>query len=195
MGMPAAKRDRWTRAEVERLIADSPLQTPRYEVVDGELFVTPSPLPAHQLIVGELYAALRQYVRAQKLGRVYFSPSDIELEPETYVQPDLYVVPPGEDRRLRSATKATTLLLVVEVLSPGSARGDRGRKRLLYQRRVPEYWIVDLDARLVERWRSGDTRPEILRDELTWTPGAVHPPLVVQLEQLFAELADPHDEA
>jgi Uma2 family endonuclease len=194
MGMPAAKRERWTRAEVEQLIADNPLVTPRYELVDGELFVTPSPVPPHQIIVAELYAALREYVRASTLGRVYFSPSDIELEAESYVQPDLYVVPPEQDRRLRVERKATTLSLAIEVLSPSSARGDRGRKRLLYQRHVPEYWIVDIDARLVERWRTTDDRPEIVRQELIWAPAPNLPPLVIDLDAVFAELSDDDDD-
>jgi Uma2 family endonuclease len=57
----------------------------------------------------------------------------------------------------------------VEVLSPGTAARDRGVKRRLYlEAGVEEYWIVDLDARLVERWRAGDERPEIVEGELAW---------------------------
>jgi Uma2 family endonuclease len=52
---------------------------------------------------------------------------------------------------------------------------------------VPEYWIVDLDARLVERWRPDDTRPEILTETLEWTPVPGLPPLVIELPALFAE--------
>lgn len=187
MGMPAAKRARWTRAEVEKLIEENPLQTPRYELVDGELFVTPSPAPLHQRIVSELWAPLREYVRANRLGRVYTSRSDILLETETFVQPDLYVVPSAEDKRLNTAKQARTLTLAIEVLSPSSARGDRGKKRLLYQRRVPEYWIVDPDARIVERWRPEDDRPEIIREVLTWQPTATIEPLRVDLPALFAD--------
>ena len=65
----------------------------------------------------------------------------------------------------------TPPLLAVEVLSPSTARADRTVKRRLYQRAgVPEYWIVDLEARLVERWRPADERPEVLTDTLTWRP-------------------------
>lgn len=61
--------------------------------------------------------------------------------------------------------------LIVELLSHSTARHDRITKRAVYQEcGVPEYWIVDLDARLVERWRPGDERPEILDRALDWRP-------------------------
>ena len=64
-------------------------------------------------------------------------------------------------------------------------------KRRRYQREgVPEYWIVDVDARLVERWRPGDERPEVLTETLDWRPDAAHPPLVVDLAAYFARVAD-----
>ena len=60
-------------------------------------------------------------------------------------------------------------------------------KRRLYQREgVPEYWIVDVDARLVERWRPGDERPEILTTRLTWRPDPAAPALEIDLEPYFA---------
>ena len=73
----------------------------------------------------------------------------------------------------------------VEVISPGSARGDRGPKRELYQRHVPEYWIVDLDAALIERWRPGDERPEILRESLEWKPAGASSAFVLELPAFF----------
>jgi len=80
------------------------------------------------------------------------------------------------------------LLLAVEVLSPSSARNDRGHKRRYYQRNgLPEYWIVDLDSRLVERWRPDDTRPEVLTETLEWRPQGSAAPLVIELHTLFME--------
>jgi Uma2 family endonuclease len=55
---------------------------------------------------------------------------------------------------------------------------------------VPEYWIVDLDARLVERWRPSDERPEILAGRLEWHPAGEVPPLPLDLPQLFGEILD-----
>ena len=80
-----------------------------------------------------------------------------------------FVVPIGPDgRRGANWTDIRALLLAVEILSPSTARADRQAKRRLHQReRVGEYWIVDLDARVVERWRPDDERPEIVTRTLT----------------------------
>ena len=97
MSMPAVNH-RWTAQKVRDLVERNPLQTPRYELVDGELLVTPSPAPHHQAALASLFRALDSYVRAEQLGRVLFSPSDVELEPEFLSQPDLFVVSPDEWR-------------------------------------------------------------------------------------------------
>ena len=80
-------------------------------------------------------------------------------------------------------------LLAGEVLSPSTAKYDRGAKRQRYQEAgVDEYWIVDLDARLIERWRPGDQRPEILRDLLTWKPADTAAPFTLDLRGYFARV-------
>ena len=69
------------------------------------------------------------------------------------------------------------------------ARADRVQKRRLYQRAgVPEYWMVDLDARVIERWRPDDERPELLDERLTWHPGGAGEPLVLDLPAFFAKV-------
>ena len=79
----------------------------------------------------------------------------------------------------------------MEVLSPSTARADRQVKRRRYQRHgVPEYWIVDLDARLVERWRPADERPEILAERLEWRAVPEAPPLEIDLGEYFSEVLD-----
>ena len=75
------------------------------------------------------------------------------------------------------------------MLSPSTARADRIVKRRRFQRaKVPEYWIVDLDARLVERWRPGDRRPEVLEERLEWRPESSLAPLVLDLPAFFREV-------
>ena len=66
----------------------------RYELIDGELFVTPSPVDLHQLVVGELHARLRDYLRAYRVGKPMVSPSDVRRGDRTRnrVQPDVFVV-------------------------------------------------------------------------------------------------------
>jgi Uma2 family endonuclease len=187
MAMPAIKR-RWSRAEVLALVEDSPLHSPRYEVVDGALLVTPSPGGPHQVAVGLLFRALAAYCDETKIGEALIAPFDTELEAGTLVQPDVFVVPPEEAARLRRERTARSLTLAVEVLSPGSERADRQEKRALYQRTVPEYWLVDVDERLVERWVMGVTQPEIIADRLTWRPQGAAVPFTLFLHELFARV-------
>ena len=92
MAMPAPHR-RWTRSEVKALIDVNPGPTPRYELVDGELLVTPSPIGPHQRAVRGLILALDPYLVSTGVGEVLTAPFDVELEPETIVQPDVFVVP------------------------------------------------------------------------------------------------------
>jgi Uma2 family endonuclease len=78
------------------------------------------------------------------------------------------------------------MLLAVEARSPGSARTDRHAKRLSYQRLgLPEYLNVDLDARVVERWRPTDERPAMFIEELRWQPDGAEDPLVTNLPAYF----------
>lgn len=187
MGMPQATQ-RWT-AEMVRALPDD---RNRYEVIAGELFVTPAPNVDHQRAVLALVLRLAPFVKAQGLGCALMSPADIEFDEEDLVQPDVFVAPRVEGRRPRTWSEIKTLLLVVEVLSPSTARADRTVKRRLFQRvSVPEYWIVDVEARLVERWRPGDERPEILSDALVWHPAGAGEPLVIDLPNLFAEILAP----
>jgi Uma2 family endonuclease len=191
MAMPASIGRRWTAREVRELIAAAPLATPRYELVDGELLVTPSPGAPHQLAVVRLIAALVTYLDRERIGTCIMSPSDVELEPEFITQPDIFVVPKDEWRRvMREGLPIRELALAVEVLSPSSSRHDRVRKRPLYQRHVPDYWVVDLDARLVERWRPNDERPEILTDTLTWQPVGASTAFSLPLADFFSAIFD-----
>ena len=165
MGMPNTAA-RWT-AEMVRALPDDQY---RYEVIDGELFVTPAPSARHQRAIGELFLRLATYMRGHTRDELLLSPADISFHDDMLVQPDLFVVPATPDgRRVNSWTEIRGLLLAIEVLSPSTARADRQVKRRLYQREgVAEYWIVDLDARVIERWQPGDERPQILSSKLTW---------------------------
>lgn len=183
MGMPEAVQ-RWTAAQVRELPDDGK----RYEVVDGELLVTPAPRYDHQRAVGALYIALHGYLSSMRMGEVVMSPADIEFDPATLVQPDVFVVPLNDGRRPKTWADIRGLLLAIEVLSPSTARADRTTKRRRYQRAgVPEYWVVDLDARLVERWRPEDERPEVLTDRLAWQPDPSAPPFELDLPRFFAQ--------
>ena len=100
-----------------------------------------------------------------------------------------FVAPLLRGKRPSEWKEIESLVLAVEVLSPSTARADRRVKLRLYQRQhVPEYWIVDVDARLIERWRPDDERPEILAETLEWQPDPAHPPLVIDLPAYFRDV-------
>ena len=175
---------RWNPSELRALADDGK----RYECIDGELLVTAAPSGLHQRAVWLLMERLAAYVQRHAVGEALFSPADLEIEPGSLVQPDVFVyrIPPvGIVTRDWSIVKA--LRLSVEILSPSTARYDRGIKRSFYLRSpTDEYWIVDLESRVVERWRKGDTRPEMLAEELSWQPDGAPEPLQIDLVAFFA---------
>lgn len=119
------------------------------------------------------------------------APADIRFGPRTLVQPDGFVVPLVNGRRPASWREIVRLLLAVEVLSPSSRRVDREVKRRMYQRQgVPEYWMIDVNARRVERWRPADERPDILAGTLEWQPDRSYAPLLIDLPAYFAGVLD-----
>ena len=185
MGMPHTA-DRWTAAKVRALPDDNY----RYEVIAGELLVTPAPSATHQRAVTGLLVRLANYLQHQPWAEVLASPADISFHADMLVQPDLFVLPitPAEGRVL-GWSQIRTLVLAVEVLSPSTARADRQVKRRLYQQeRVGEYWIVDLDARIVERWRATDERPEIVSTILRWHPEPSAAPFELDLPAFFDDV-------
>ena len=188
MGMPA-QNSRWT-AEMVRALPDD---GKRYELVGGELLVSPAPGYLHQRALRLLYELIAPYVHGNALGEVLWSPADIELSADTVLQPDLFVIPEPLAGPIREWSDIDSLLLVVEILSLSTAFGDRNRKRPAYQKkRIPQYWIVDLDARIVECWRPDDARPEIRSGQLEWQPSGDIPALSITLpdnfSRVFAEL-------
>ncbi len=182
--MPVVDTRRWTADEV-RSLPDEP--GARFECVDGELLVSPTPSLSHQWAVAALFRALDAYCRAGDIGAVGMAPGDLQLDDATLVQPDLFVLPFVGGRRPVLPAEIGRALLVAEVLSPTTARYDRVVKRARYQRYGVEYWIVDLDARLVERWTPETPRPEIITGTLSWHPANVATALPIDLEALFAE--------
>ncbi len=123
----------------------------RYELVDGELHMVPSPTPEHQDIAMNLALLLAGFVRANKLGKVSCAPLDVVLSEEDVFQPDLLYI---SNARLGIRTQKNIQGapdLVVEILSPGTRDRDRNIKRSRYARfGVREYWLVDPDARSIE---------------------------------------------
>ena len=123
----------------------------RYEIIDGELFVTPAPVVGHQFTSGEVNDLLRAWAKRRGGGIVFYAPVDVVLANDTVVQPDLMWI--AEDRVRSIVGQRVTGIpdLVVEILSPSTARRDRHKKSDLYARfGAREYWIIDPKDRSVE---------------------------------------------
>jgi Uma2 family endonuclease len=186
MAMPTLKRD-WTVAD----LADLPDDGNRYEVLDGELFVTPSPSADHQTALQVLHRLLADYLDRERVGFVFVAPGDVTFSPRRLVQPDLFVVPLHDGRRPRRFADVKHLLLAVEVLSPSTSRADRVAKRTVYREEgVEVYWVVDLDARAIERSVPTDPRVEVLADQIDWRPTGARESLVIDVEAFFRRVLD-----
>jgi Uma2 family endonuclease len=176
----------WTAAAVRELTRED-RPWPRYELIDGTLLVTPAPRGLHQAAVVELMLLLDPYVSRVRIGVTMLSPADLELRAGTITQPDVFVIPRGVAQTTRTPewSDVSALLLAVEVLSESSVRTDRELKRDFYlANHVAEYWVVDTDARTIERWRTNNMTPDVLRDTLVWQPDASEP-LVIDVPALF----------
>ena len=164
------EQGQWTYSDWLRL----PNEGFRYEIIDGELFVSPSPTVDHQNAASELVAAMRTYARRKKLGLVLTAPIGVQLpNQEAVVQPDVLFVARERLSIVHDDLIAGAPDLVVEVLSPSNWVYDRGRKQKTYQQAgVREYWIVDYRARTVDvlvlegreyvqrgQYSEGDTAP------------------------------------
>jgi Uma2 family endonuclease len=169
-------------AEMVRALPDD---GSRYEVVYGELLVTPAPSAWHEIIQRRLLVALDLYLRQHPVGEVLGSRADISWGPDVLVSPDVFVVPLEQARTL-GWSQMRGLLLVAEILSPASARHDRFLKRRRYQEaRVPLYWILDADERQVEVWTPSDSFPQFERERLVWHPSQAEEPFDLTLAELF----------
>jgi Uma2 family endonuclease len=161
----------------------------RYEILDGELSVTPAPRTQHQRTSGQLHVILANHIRASHLGDIYAAPTDVILAPTTVVQPDLIYI--GNDRRhivTEPAIEGAPTLLI-EILSPTTHQTDRVTKAQLFARyQVPHYWLIDTDQRTLEAYELARDHYDLAasaRDAEVFAP-SLFPGLSIQLAHLWA---------
>lgn len=127
----------------------------RWELIDGELYLSPSPKTRHQIVLGRLYLAFATHVQAEGGGQVFVAPYDVVLADDVTVQPDLLYVVDADRDRVTEANLQGPPTLAAEVVS--DPRHDLVRKRELYARyRVIEYWAVQPDIARIEVFRLVD---------------------------------------
>ena len=123
----------------------------RFEIIEGDLCVTPAPVTRHQIIVGRLLHVLLSYLDTHPIGTVLTAPCDVVLSNTDIVQPDLLYVQNNSKAQVTAQNVQGPPDMVVEVLSPGTAARDRNLKRKRYEYfGVQEYWLVDPDLNTLE---------------------------------------------
>jgi len=136
---------------------DLPDDGKRYEILDGELEVSPAPAPRHQGVSRNLLLILQGHVQERRLGTIYYALIDVLLADTSIVQPDLIFVAAGRESIITARAIEGPPDLVVEILSPWSVRRDRVAKAALYARfGIRHYWIVDPEARTLEVYETAN---------------------------------------
>jgi len=123
----------------------------RYEIIEGELYVTPAPGTAHQYTSARLFRAIDRFVEEHDLGEVYFAPYDVHLSEATRpVEPDLLFIRTEQTPSAEDGYFVGVPDFVIEILSKGTFRVDTNAKFNAYEKAgIPEYWIVDPKAHTV----------------------------------------------
>lgn len=181
-------RARWTWAEFARLPSEG---SRRYEIIADELYVTPGPAPRHQRVVARLIEILGPFVRRHRLGEVLPGPIDVLFGEGDYLEPDLVFVGSSGAHLVTDRGIEGPPDLIVEIVSPSTATRDRELKRDRCQLfSVPEYWVIDPEARSVEVWRFAEGPDAYVRlgvaETLQWRPVAGGPALSIEVSELVA---------
>ncbi len=183
MVMPAAQ-ELWTVEMLDALPDDGQ----RYEIIDGELYVTPAPSDVHQLVLTAFHRRLHDYLRPTDVGRALCSPADVRRgdRRRNRVQPDVFAVRLVDGKRPPYPYGLSDLLLAIEIESPSNPLLDYQVKRRLYlSAGVPEYWIVNTEARVVSRWRAVNDPGDVFSATIEWQAPRIRAPLVIDLPELY----------
>jgi len=166
-------------------------ETRRYELLEGELLMVPSPSTYHQRISRNLEHLLWEFVCAKGLGEVFNAPLDVVLGEGgkcEVVQPDILYVSKERSHIITEAEIKGAPDLIIEILSPATANRDRNYKRTLYARHgVTEYWIVDPEAKAVEVLTLRESGLELVKAyaETDTLESPLLPGLEIDLKEVF----------
>lgn len=180
-----------------RLSWDDLVQLPedgkRHELIDGEHYVTPTPVPRHQVVVGNLFGMIWSHLREHRTGHVYTAPFDVILSKHDVVEPDVLYISHERARTIELTPWVKGApSLVVEVGSPGTRKQDETIKLELYGRYgVDEYWVVDTELDIIKVFRRSGGRFDCVAElrlddgDILTTP--LLPGLTIPLREVFAE--------
>jgi Uma2 family endonuclease len=177
---------RWTYDDLAAMPEDNVIR----EILDGELFVAPSPVIRHQRIVGRLYSEIDRYLRGNLIGEVFFAPRDTVFSIDNVCSPDVFFVSNERASIITRKNIQGAPDFVIEVLSEFNRRNDEVRKRTIYDRfGVDEYWIVDPEVNTVRIFQRQEKLLVLVRElaaaanDVAMTP--ILPGLTIDLPELF----------
>ena len=181
---PDPSRSIWTVDDLERL----PDEGGRYEVLHGELLMTPLPAVPHQRVAMRLARLIANWCEANA-GWECLAPGGVFISETTWLEPDVAVYPVADGAPIVDWRRLPPPALVIEILSPSTTRTDRHRKRPAYLAHgVGVVWLLDVDTRSMERWTAASEFPEPAHEALTWTPGGDAAPLVIESDAIFGSV-------
>ena len=168
------------------------LKTPddqRYELIEGDLIMTPSPVPYHQWLLKNIGFALESFVREKKMGKIFYAPCDVYLDNENVLQPDILFIAKERLNIIGEKNIQGAPDLVIEILSESSAYRDMVKKKKLYEQfGVKEYWIIDPEEKTVEIYSRQDDSFALTKrfTEKNTLESPLLPGLKIKLLQVFA---------
>jgi len=163
---------------------------PRYQLIEGDLYMAPAPNRYHQDISRNLEFILLNYLKDHPLGVLYHAPFDVYLSETDVFQPDIVVVLNANRGLLTDAGCEGAPDFVVEILSPKTRRLDLENKKRVYDRHgVKELWIIDPEPREVVVYRFGSSAGEPAErfHQSDTVTSSLLPGLVVALEEVFRQ--------
>ena len=182
MAVAIKTKKRWTLAELHSLPDDGN----KYELLRGDLLVTPAPTDPHETIAARLTRMLDPFVAAHGLGFVY-RPRAVFRYRGSELEPDLMVRAPQSNPKA-DWDKAPKPILIVEILSPSTRRRDREMKRSFYtEAGIREYWIVDPESQEVTVVRTG-LPDQVAADTVQWTPPGTSASLTIRVSEIFGQV-------
>lgn len=159
-----------------------------YELIDGDLLMTPSPTSFHQGISRNLLLILHAWISKNDLGQIWYAPLDVYFSDENVVQPDLFFLSKAHLKKITPKCIKGAPDLVVEILSPGTETRDMVTKRKLYYRfGVQEYWIVDPNKKTIEviTWQGSEFKTLVTYPETASFASPLFPGLSFKISEIF----------
>ncbi|MEW6619844.1 MAG: Uma2 family endonuclease [bacterium] len=147
MPILATKEEKWTYEDYVQFPDDGK----RYQIIQGEVYMSPAPVPYHQRISAKLFEILQQFVKINKLGEVFYAPCDVLFSDEDVVQPDIFFISKENLNIIKDKYIEGAPNLIIEITSPYTQNLDKLLKKRLYETYgVKEYWLLDADKKTLQ---------------------------------------------